>query len=168
MRQVALGMTNYGTSATATAAIATNTLYVLKKTSFLKDLTAGWDGATDAWGNTTNLATRYDAVNSPITISTGASVYCGSGANQVLSPDASGVAHDLCGFLPKNDAACDATGTSQFGNDCIYKYNGQNMYPYTAGHWNASAIAGVFYRYLTDTRSYDNEVYGFRAAAYVS
>lgn len=168
MYQVALGMTNYGTSATSTTQITTNTIYVLKKTAYLKDLTAGWDGATDAWGNTTNLATRYDAVTSPITVSATGSVYWGSGANQVLSPDTTGVAHDLCGFLPKNDAAADATGTSQFGNDYMYKYNRQNMYPRTAGDGNDSATAGAFYRYLSDYRSTDRSNDGFRAAAYVS
>ena len=168
MYQVALGMTNYGISATDSTQITTNTIYVLKKTAYLKDLTAGWDGVTDAWGNTTNLATRYDAVTSPITISASATVYWGSGANQVLSPDTTGVAHDLCGFLPKNDAAADATGTSQFGTDRMYKYNRTNMYPYTAGYLIESASAGVFFRNLTGGRSGDIGSYAFRAAAYVS
>ena len=167
MYQVALGMTNYGTSATATTQITTNTIYVLKKTAYLKDLTAGWDGATDAWGNTTNLSTRYDAVTSPITISASASVYWGSGANQVLSPDTTGVAHDLCGFLPKNDAATDATGTSQFGNDQMYKYNRANAYVRSAGGWAGSASAGSFYRYLSVYRSGDSFTASFRACAYV-
>ena len=168
MYQVALGMTNAGGNATDSAAIATNTLYVLKKSSYLKDLTAGWNAATDAWGNAGSLATRYDAVTSPITISTSSTVYWGNGVNQVLSPDTSGVAHDLCGFLPKNDAATGATGTSQFGNDRIHKYNIANMYPYTAGGWSGSADAGVFYRYLNYYRSNGNHYDGFRAAAYVS
>lgn len=168
MYQVALGMTNYGTSATATTQITTNTIYVLKKTAYLKDLTAGWDGATDAWGNTTNLATRYDAVTSPITISAALDHKWGSGANQVLSPNTTGVAHDLCGFLPKNDAAADATGASQFGTDRMYKYNRMNMYPYTAGYWSASANAGVFCRYLGYYRSSGDVNGGFRAAAYIS
>ena len=169
MYQVALGMTNAGANATDSAAIATNTLYVLKKSSYLKDLTAGWNGATDAWGNAGSLATRYDAVTSPITISAGADSKWGNGANQVLSSDVSGVAHDLCGFLPKNDAATDVTtGTSQFGNDRMYKYNVANMYPYTAGNRGDSANAGVFCRDLNYIRSAVSITSGFRAAAYVA
>lgn len=168
MYQVSLGMTNAGTSATDTAAIATNTIYVLKKTAFLKDLTSGFGGATDAWGSAANLATRYDSVTSPITISSAVDHKWGSGANQVFSHDTTGVAHDLCGFLPKNDAAADATGSSQFGNDRVYKYNRANIYPYSAGSWDVSASAGVFYRYLIGYRSSGGNIAGFRAAAYVS
>lgn len=168
MYQVALGVTNYGTSATATTQITTNTIYVLKQSSYLKDLTAGWDGATDAWGNTTNLSTRYDAVTSPITISASLTHYWGSGTNQVLDAALSGVGRDLCGFLPKNDAAADTIGTNQFGTDMMYKYNRQNMMPYCAGNSNGSAGDGVFYRHLVISRSYDSDSAGFRAAAYVA
>jgi hypothetical protein len=168
MWQVSLGVTNIGTSATSTTQITTNTIYVLKRAAFLKDLTAGWDSATDAWGNTTNLSTRYDAVTSPVGVSAGAAVYWGSGANQALSPDASGVAHALCGFFPKNDAAADATGTSQFGNDQFYKYNRHNMYVLSAGYWNSAASAGVFCRYLSGGRSGASGDVGFRGGAYVS
>lgn len=166
MYQVALGMTNAGANATDSVAIATNTLYVLKKTAYLKDLTAGWNAATDAWGNAGSLATRYDAVTSPITISSGVDSKWGNGANQVLSADVSGVAHDLCGFLPKNDAAADATGTNQFGNDYLYKYNLANMYVLSAGVWDDSAFAGSFYRVLNISRSSGYGNRSFRACAY--
>ena len=118
-------------------------------------------------GYTTKLATRYDAVTSPIAISANATVYWGSGANQVLSPDTTGVAHDLCGFLPKNDAAADATGTNQFGNDYLYKYNRANMYVRSAGGWGDSATAGSFCRVLSYYRPHDNGSLSFRACAYV-
>jgi len=168
MRQVALGMTNYGTSATASDQIETNTIYVLKKTSYLKDLTAGWDGATDAWGNTTNLATRYDVVTSPVTVSDWVGSKWGNGSNQVLSSETTGVAHDLCGFLPKDEEAVTSDGANQFGVDYIYRHNRMNQYIVTAGGWYESASTGVFYRRLSNYRSIGGYDVCFRAAAYVS
>lgn len=168
MYQLTIGMTNIGTSATDSAQIATNTIYLLKTTAYLKNLTAGWDGATDAWGNTTNLSTRFSAVTSPITVSASASVFWGSGTNQVFNPALSGVGRDLCGFLPKDDAAADGTGTSQFGNDQCYKYNRANMVVLSSGDWGGSASAGLFYRYLVYYRSYAGNAIGFRGCAYVA
>jgi len=168
MYQMTIGMTNVGATATDSAAIATNTTYILKTTAFHKDITGGWDGATDAWGNTTNLSTRFSAVTSPITISASVDNKWGSGTNQVLDPALSGVGRDLCGFLPKNDAAADATGTNQFGLDRVYKYNLANQVVMSAGYWNEAAVAGVFYRNSSSYRSNDYTAYGFRAAAYIS
>ena len=168
MYQVTIGMTNIGTSATDTAQIATNTIYLLKTTAYLKNLTAGWDGATDAWGNTTNLSTRFSAVTSPITVSAGASVFWGSGTNQVFNPALSGVGRDLCGFLPKDDAAADGTGTSQFGNDQCYKYNRANMVVRSGGSWAVSETAGLFFRHFSGDRSTDGVSTGFRGCAYVA
>jgi len=168
MYQMTIGMTNVGATATDSAAIATNTTYILKTTAFHKDLTGGWDGATDAWGNTTNLSTRFSAVTSPITISATVDHRWGSGTNQVLDPALSGVGRDLCGFLPKNDAASDTTGTNQFGLDRVYKYNLANQVVMSAGNWSATATAGVFYRSLGGDRSIGSLSYGFRAAAYVA
>jgi len=167
MYEVGIGITNFGTSATSTTQITTNTIYVLKQSVALKNLTAGWDGATDAWGNTTNLSTRYDAVTSPITVSASTTEYWGSGSNQVFDPASSGVGRDLCGVLPKNDASDDATGTNMCGNDYIRHYNVQNMQPLFCGYWSTAAFAGVLYRNLVNYRCNDNLYAGFRAAAYV-
>ena len=168
MYQVTIGMTNIGTSATDTAQIATNTIYLLKTTAYLKNLTAGWGGATDAWGNTTNLSTMFSAVTSPITVSASAGVFWGSGTNQVFNPALSGVGRDLCGFLPKDDAAADGTGTSQFGNDQCYKYNRANMVVFSGCYWGGSATAGLFCRYLNYSRSLADTGGGFRGCAYVA
>lgn len=167
MWQVALGMTNYGISATDTTQIATNTVYVLKTSVALKDLTAGWDGANDAFGNTTHLAVLYNAVTSPVTLATAGAVYWGNGTNPVFDSAASGVGRDLCGFLPKNDTAVNATGINLLGNDYIYKYNGANMFPLLSGLWTDAANAGVGYRHLGRYRSLEHANASFRAVAYV-
>lgn len=167
MFQVALGMTNYGTSATDTTIRATNTVYVLKTSVALKDLTAGWDGANDAFGNTTHLAVLYDAVTSPVKLATVGAVYWGNGTNPVFDSAASGVGRDLCGFLPKNDTAVNATGINLLGNDCIYKYNRANMFPLLSGSWLYAAEAGVGFRYLSSCRAEGDAIASFRAVAYV-
>ena len=73
--EVAIGITNFGTSAIATAGIVNDSIYVLKHSTDVATLTGGWNGATDVWGNATNLDTKYDLVTSPHTLglSTGVS-----------------------------------------------------------------------------------------------
>ena len=166
MYQVALGMTNIGTSATDTAQIASNLIYLLKQSVALKSLTAGWDGATDAWGNSTHLGVLYDQVTSPIDITNAGASYWGSGANAVFSASLSGVGRDTCGLLPKDNSAYDATGTNMCGGDYMYRYNVANMFPFMSGGWGNAAGSGVFYRHLLYFRSVDGSYAGFRVAAY--
>ena len=167
MWEVTIGITNFGSSATDTTAIANDTIYVLKHSTDIATLTGGWNGATDVWGNAANLATKYDSVTSPHPLgsSTGA-VYWGNGANAVFQNEANGVNRDVCGFIPKNSSSTSATGANIFGNDYFYKYNVQNMVPLACGYWVHSSIAGVFYRSFGLNRSNSNNNYGFRASAY--
>ena len=167
MYQVALGMTNIGTSATDTAAIASNLIYLLKQSVALKSLTAGWDGATDAWGQTAHLSALYDQITSPIEIATTGASYWGSGTNAVFSTALSGVGRDTCGLLPKDNSAYDATGTNMCGGDYMYRYNRSNMFPYMGGGWSYAAMTGVFFRVLNSARSTDGNSAGFRVAAYI-
>lgn len=167
MWQVALGVTNAGANATDTATIANSTIYVLKESSFLKDLTAGWDGSTDAFGNTTHLASLYDSATSPVSLDPSESVYWGNGTNPVFDDATSGVGRALCGFLPKNDTAADATGINMLGNDQVYKINKANLFPLLSGYWSHAAGAGVGLRGLNSYRSDVNYVASFRAVAYV-
>ena len=167
MYQVALGMTNVGTSATDTAQISSNLIYLLKQSVALKSLTAGWDGATDAWGNSTNLGVLYDKVTSPMDISTEGASYWGNGANAVFSASLSGVGRDTCGLLPKDNSAYDATGTNMCGGDYMYRRNNANMFPLMSGDWSDVAREGVFYRNLSYSRSYSGSGTGFRCGAYV-
>lgn len=167
MFEVTIGITNFGSSATATTAIANDTIYVLKHSTDIATLTAGWNGATDVWGDAANLATKYDSVTSPHPLgsSTGA-VYWGNGTNAVLQNDLSGVNRDVCGFIPKNSSSTGATGANLFGNDYMYKYNIQNMVPLACGAWSNSTYAGVFGCHFNHYRSGSTAAYGFRASAY--
>jgi hypothetical protein len=169
MFEVIIGITNFGSSATATTAIATDQIYVLKQSVDVATLTGGWNTANDVWGDATNLATKYDLVTSPHPLgsATGA-VYWGNGSNAVFQNDLSGVNRDVCGFIPKNSTATSATGVNLFGNDYFYKYNLQNMVPLACGAWGNSASAGVFSRGFFSYRSLDSNSASFRASAYFS
>ena len=168
--QVMLGITNAGTSATDTTQKTDGNAYVLKTSVALSSLTYGWNGTNDAWGNTTDLATKYDLETGlfPWGSTTGWT-YFGSGANQVFSGATSGISwkRTACGIQNATSGA-DATGTSQFGNDGCYQYNRANLFALSAALWNGAAAAGVFHRNWYGYRSSDNNSVGFRAGAYGS
>lgn len=164
----ALGITAPGTSTTSTTPLSNDTIYVLKESVALASLTAGWDGSTDAWGNTTHLNTLYDSVTSPHALgSTTGVVYWGSGSNQVIDGAGSGVAWSTAGFIPKDNNATSATGTNQFGNDYLNRYNRHNMFPLVGGFWTNAASAGVFYRDFYSRKSIGSYYAAPRASAYL-
>ena len=169
MWEVTIGITNFGTSATATAAISTDQIYVLKQSVDVATLTGGWNTANDVWGDATNLVTKYDLVTSPHPLgsSTG-NVNWGNGSNAVLQNDLSGVNRDVCGFVPKNSSSTSASGVNLFGNDRLTKNNKGNLVPLTCGAWDASANAGVFTRFFDGYRSVGYGGASFRASAYVA
>jgi len=146
MWEVALGITNPGTSATDTTQITNGDAYVLKESVALASLTHGWNGTNDAWGDAANLATKYDLESGlfPWGSATGA-VYFGNGANEVFSGATSGTnwKRTACGIQSSTNGTS-ATGTNLFGNDYCYQYN---------RHWFHS-------------RSSSDTSVGFRACAY--
>jgi len=167
-RQVALGITNAGASATDITVKSNGDSYVLKPSVALSSLTNGFGGANDAWGTAANLANNYDAVSDLFPWgSTIGWTFFGSGSNQVFSNDQSGInwLQTGCG-IQDTTAGADATGTSQFGSDGCYQYNMANQYPLTAGYWSDSSTARVFCRFWNVHRAYDFHLNGFRAAFY--
>ncbi len=168
MYQVMLGLTDFGTSATDSTVHANGNVYLLKTSVTLSSLTAGWDGATDAWGNTTSLATKYDAVSGllPWGATTGW-LYMGNGTNRVLDPATIGAGYQRtsCG-IPQDTSALSAGGTNLYGNDGQYRYNRANLFPIASGLWSTAAAAGLFCRLWNGLRSHDSYGYGFRASCY--
>lgn len=170
MWQVMLGLTNPGTSATDTGAQANGNAYILKTSVALASLTGGWNGTNDAWGDSTNLATKYDNVTGLMPWgSTTGSVYFGNGTTGVFSGATSGISwqRTACG-IQDTTSGTSAAGTSQFGNDQCYQYNLANLFPLAAGGWFYAAGAGVFYRLWDGYRSKGLHFVGFRASAYGS
>ncbi|HKM18844.1 MAG TPA: phage tail protein [Aliarcobacter sp.] len=166
MHEVAIGITNFGSSATSTTQITNNSLYILKKIVDHATLTSGWNGFNDAWGDASNLSSKYDLVTSPISINATITTYWGNGTNTVLQNDLQGLNRDICGFIPKNDAATSPTGANIFGNDYFYKHNVHNLVPLACGAWNNSGNAGLFARNFNYYRSSSSHGVSFRASAY--
>lgn len=166
MWQASIGVTSPGSSPTDTAQVANGGAYVLKPSTPLASLTAGFGGSTDIWGTASSLATNYDAVSN--FFPWGATVgwtYFGNGANQVFSGAASGTdwLRTNCGVQAVTSGTS-GSGTNQFGNDGCYQYNRANLFPLVAGYWVNAADAGVFCRTLNSYRSYVTYTVGFRAA----
>ena len=168
MFEVTIGITNFGSNATASTAITDDTIYVLKQSVDVATLTGGWNGTNDVWGNAENLATKYDSVTSPHPLgSTTGNVNWGNGTNAVFQNEANGVNRDICGFIPKNSSST-ATGANLFGNDRFIKNNKQNLVPLACGYWTNSSSGGVFNRNFNDFRMVGNFGVSFRASAYVA
>lgn len=168
MWQVMLGITNAGTSATDTAIISNGDAYVLKRSVSLASLTAGWNGTNDAWGDLTNLASKYDLVSGLFPWGSAMTSVCfGNGTNQVFSGATSGVSYSrtACG-IQDTTSGTSAPGTNQFGADQCQQYNRANLFLIGTGYWANSAGTGVFSRNWYNYRSLDDSVVGFRAAAY--
>lgn len=168
MYQVMLGITNAGSSTTDITQVANGNAYVLKRSVSLSSLTAGWNGANDAWGDATNLATKYDLVSGLFPWGSAAeAVYFGNGSNQVFSGAASGVSYirTACGIQDTTNGTS-ASGTNQFGTDYCYQYNVTSLFPLRAGYWYSATDAGVFFCRWNTYRTRDIGSAGFRAAAY--
>jgi len=168
MWQVLLGVTNFGTSGTDTTQHANGDAYVLKSSVAIGDLTGGWNSGNDAWGNTTHLATLYDAVSGLLPWGSADDwTYFGNDANQVFSGDTSGINWQRTGLgIQKDTNATNAAGTSLFGNDGCYRYNMANLYLTASGTWISAAIAGAFSRIWINHRSTVGIYHGFRCGFY--
>lgn len=168
--QVTLGITNAGTSVTETTQNTTGNAYVLKPSVALASLTYGWNGTNDAWGDATNLATKYDLETEifPWGATTGWT-YFGNGSNQVFSGATSGISwkRTACG-IQDTTSGTSATGTSQFGNDGCYQNNYANMFPRCTNYSSYGTNSGIFHRAWNDLKHYENQANGFRAGAYAS
>ncbi len=170
MYQVMLGITNAGTSDTDTTQKTNGDAYVLKTSVALSSLTHGFNGTNDAWGDETNLATKYDLETGlfPWSNATGF-VRFGNGANQVFSGATSGIGwkRTACG-IQDSTSGTSSEGTNQFGNDGCIQYNRANMLVISADAWDNATRSGVFFRSWSFYRSQNSYFIGFRAGAYGS
>lgn len=166
MWEITLGLTKAGTTSGDTIQLADGSdFYLLKESTDITTLTSGWDGALDAWGNTTHLATLYDTIT--LAHITGAAWgRFGSGSNQVLDGAVSGDGYKMTGAGIYTSAGHDASGTNEFGLDGIYEYNRANLAVLSGGTWNNGSNAGVWAASLSNHRSNSSHYVGFRSACY--
>lgn len=170
MWEVGLGVTMPGGSATASATIANNDLYVLKESVALSSLTFDWNTATSAWGDATNLANKYDVITSGVSLSgLGGLISWGNGSEPVFYSNLTGSERALNGIVPPLNTSLSTGGINILGNDGLYRYTRQNLYVLSGGDWNSASLAGVFSRYFGLWRSYSlSGNLSFRASCYGS
>ena len=173
MWEVALGITQPGTSATDSAERSTGAQYqrawTLKESVALSSLKHVWNDTNDAWGTETHLNTLYDETSDLFWWTTSGTTYFGNGANQVFSDAVSGRDWLRTAIgISETATGMSATGTSQFGNDYHYEYSRANLFVVVSGTWLNSSSAGVFYRHWNYHRSLANNLTSWRAAAFGS
>jgi hypothetical protein len=165
--EVALGLTSPGTSGASSSQLLNGTARVLKEAAALSSITAGFGGATDAWGTSASLTALYDEYTDlfPWGETQGVWILFGNGPNAVFSSGTDGVnfARTNCGIATAAEAYS-ATGTNLFGVDGNYTYNSENLFPLVGGTWNSHSTAGVFSRTWVGRRSSVSDTVGFRVA----
>jgi hypothetical protein len=168
MWEINIGVTTPGVSLTDNADATSDDLWVLKPSVAIRDLTNGWNGATDAWQSAANIGTLYDQVVGAMWWgATTGWIDWGNGANQSLDPAASGVGYHRTSILmPKDADGTSGAGSNLFGQDSSYRYRRSNLALLAGGGWNDSSSAGVFARYWNFWRSFAIISIGFRASAY--
>lgn len=172
-RELGLGFTSAGASASDYSVKTTNDIYLLKKEKSFADLTSGWGGETDAWGSETSLLNMYDKYTSPLSLVGASNARWGNGEYDVLSngynADTKGadeLGRALCGVLPKNDNAVSANGTNQMANSVIYRSGAvKNTALYFFGT-SESDSEYCFERVTIHTFTYKDYRYSFSCACY--
>jgi len=106
---------------------------------------------------------NYDLLNLTGMIdSNSGSTYFGNGANQVLnfSTDTNSTEYRASSCGIPTVAGTNTSGTTDFGNDYIYKYLRNGLVPIVGGGWNYSSGAGVFACSLYGYSSYSRSAVG--------
>ena len=142
--EVSLGLTRDG---------ANSDFYSLKESVAAKNMTSGYGGATDWWGDTTSLANTHDVLSAAHITNASAWERFGNGENQVLSAATSGEGWLLTGLgLPLAQTAQSAVGTNLFGTDGLFEYWRAQLCPIVGGNWGdsrASSFVHVGFRCST-------------------
>lgn len=143
--------------------------YASKKSTRMRDYTAGTTLATDHWG-ATGVAATMDRITPAFRIdypNNGFAQRFGNAAGQVLSPDLSGNGWLLTGLGFPLQSGISASGTNQFGQDYFYQYIRDQLCLISGANWDATSGSGVSAATLDLSRSSSSHPVGFRAASYL-
>ncbi len=128
------------------------------------DITAIQDDGTSGGAYDTSL---YDALDiSDVVSGNDGWIRIGNGANAVFAMNTDRTTADYkrtaIGIPTQNGVS--SGGTTEFGNDGVYRYLRDQMACLAGAAWSASSIAGVFALHLYDARSYSYYGVGARAS----
>jgi len=139
---------------------------VLKETvdiaAIVNDSTTAGTGAYDVG--------IYDAIDiSDVVSGNDGWTYLGNGSNAVfeMSTDRNSVTYKKTALGIASAAGYSTTGTTQFGNDGLYRYLRNEMACRVGGYWRNTSYAGVFAVTLSHYRANTAADIGARASVYV-
>jgi hypothetical protein len=144
------------------------TFYLLDEDVDIAAVTSGTTLSTDHWG-ATGVAAQFSAV-APAFATTypnnGFAQRFGNAANQVMSQSSAANRALANAGLPIA-AGMSTAGSDLFGTDYYYQHVRDALCVLAGGGWANGSYAGVWVRYLNNTRTYAANNVGFRAASYL-
>lgn len=149
--------------------LATDGIYTGKTFYMLKesvDITAILDDSETAGTGAWDMS-LYDQVDiSALIASNIGSIKLGNAANQVfeMSTDRNSDAYKRSSLGMPTVLGSSAGGTTEFGNDEIYRYFRHKCVPFSGGFWSSTSDAGLGYVYLSAVRTYSDANVGVRCS----
>jgi hypothetical protein len=148
----------------ASAFIRTNAngFMVLKDTVDIRTITDDGTGATGAYN-----PALYDVIDISATVaSQNAWTYFGNGANSVfgLSTDTTSATYKQTAIGIPLATGVSAAGTTEFGNDGLYRASVDQLAVLLGGDWTYTSYAGVFCMILNGARTHSHNLVGGRAS----
>ncbi len=131
------------------------------------DITAITDDSSDGGAYDIDLYDQLDLTG--IVDGNDGWTYFGNGSNAVfgMSTDRSSNAYRRTSCGIPNDEGDSSSGTTQFGNDGLYRYLRNEMACLVGAHWGYGSGSGVFAMNLNYYRTYSGTSVGGRASYYV-
>jgi hypothetical protein len=139
------------------------TFYMLKESVDIRVLA---DDSTTAGTGAFDMS-LYDAVDLSALINSNSTwIKLGNGTNDVFefSTDRNSGEYKRNALGIPSVAGSSAAGTTEYGNDGIYRYLRHECVPRSGGTWAATSYAGVGYVYLSSTRTTSYDGVGLRAS----
>ena len=170
MWELSLGITRPGATDTDNSIVNDDTaFFILKNTIDSTLVTGDWNTEYSAFGDSSHLLELYDKVTITQLPNSLEWICYGSGTNQVLSNDTTGLNQTLTSFGIFTTAGSGSIGINLFGNDAVWSQHSSNLISATGGSFNNGTNAGIW----AWTMLYDrNNVsatgnVGFRSSTYL-
>ncbi len=163
MWEVASGFTCLTASGADDSALESDDFLILKESIDIRNIV---DDSTTAGTGAYDIGI-YDAISlAGIVDGNDGWTYLGNSSNAVfgMNIDRTSDTYKRTAIgIPNNDGTS-GSGTTEFGNDGLYRYLRNEMACLVGGHWGGSAYAGAFAMYLNSYRTYSSYYVGGRAS----
>jgi hypothetical protein len=156
------------TAFTSGGTLTVGKFYALKPTANVETMTAGATLATDYWG-AAGVAANYDEIALNFATAypnNGTAQRYGNAGNAVFgwTTDADRTRSMLGMPAP---GGMSVAGSALMGNDYYFQFIRDALCVLSRGNWSGGSLAGVRFRYLSDTRTNAGTYVGFAASRYL-